>query len=84
MVKPILPLTYLLSCVYASRQQAACERFFRNLSLIEKKQYRLNLDGTKACQLAVLRYYSSEIYQWMGKGKTTTKKTLYDIMYMDD
>ena len=71
-------------CLCFASTEAACERFFRYLSLIEKKQYRLNLDGTKACQLAVLRYYSSEIYQWMGKGKTTTKKTLYDIMYMDD
>ena len=66
-----------------SSTEAACERFFRYLSLIEKKAYRLNLNGTKACQLAVLRYYSSEIYQWMGKGKAAAK-TLYDIMYLND
>ena len=43
-------------CLCFASTEAACERFFRYLSLIEKKQYRLNLEGTKACQLAVLRY----------------------------
>ena len=49
--------------------ESACERFFRQLSLIVKKQYRTKMNGDKSCQIAFLHYYAVQIYYLLGFGK---------------
>ena len=61
--------------------ESACERFFRQLSLIVKKQYRTKMSGDKSCQIAFLHYYAVQVYYLLGFGKERIED-LGDIFMM--
>lgn len=63
--------------------ESDCERFFRHLSLIVKKQYRVCMGGSKACDLALLKYYSSMVYYLFGNGMCQ-KKSISSLFFDKD
>ena len=60
---------WLESCLHYPATESACERFFRQLSLVVKKPGRTNMSPEKICEIAFLHNYAEEIYYLLGKGK---------------
>lgn len=60
---------YYEACLCLASTESDCERFFRILSLIVKKQYRVRMNGDRACNMAFLKYYATSIYYLFGNGK---------------
>lgn len=60
---------WMQACLHYPATESACERFFRQLSLIVKKQYRTNMNGDKSCQISFLHYYAVQVYYLLGTGR---------------
>ena len=73
---------WLGSCLHYPATESACERFFRQLSLVVKKPGRTSLSPEKTCQIAFLHNYAIEIYHLLGEGKKM-KYDFYKIMFGD-
>lgn len=72
---------YYEACLCLAATESDCERFFRILSLIVKKQYRVRMNGDRACSMAFLKYYATAIYYLFGNGKED-KRTITSL-FMD-
>lgn len=72
--------SWLQKSLHYPATESACERFFRQLSLVVKKPYRTNMGGEKSCHIAFLHYYAKEIYYLLGNGKVN-KHSLVDILF---
>ena len=67
--------TWFGSCLHYPATESACERFFRQLSLIVKKPGRTKMSQENTCQIAFIHNYANEIYCLLGEGK----KMSYDF-----
>lgn len=73
---------YYEACLCLASTESDCERFFRLLSLVVKKQYRVCLNGDKACDIALLKYYSNMVYYLFGNG--ISQKRSISSMFFDE
>lgn len=79
--KPSDPMVLMMeSSLHLSASEADCERFFRIMSQMVKRSYVSTWRSDKACQMAFLSYYSTEIYYAMVDPSSHTS-SIYDIFF---
>ena len=60
---------WMQSSLHCPATESACERFFRELSIVAKKPYRTNMNDQMYCQIAFIHHYAQQIYYLLGNGK---------------